>query len=760
MINKKGDESLRYSIIICLVFFSFFSYGQQTYRDNFGSVSYSNNNGTNNFTGNWIESGDDNAAASGYIRITGGELRFRYLWSETIRRSANLTGASSATLSFDWQTSSLESGETLVVQASSNGTTFTNLATYSGNTSGTESIDITTYISTNTTIRFRKGGGNWSGNDDTAYIDNFQIATIAAPVVPTMTVDDVAVNEGAGTATFTVTHDGVSTAGSFTVSYSTANISANAGSDYTANSGTLTFNGTVGDTEQIVIDILEDFIFEPDETYRIQFTGTSNGTVDISDTAIGTIEDNENDPNAPRPYEERVAMNLKGNFKMRGNTNLRCVSGCPGSPTTNNGVNMGYADVDVDPSTVNSSSSNITIPAGAMVEWAGLYWGGMYNSTRGGITNPPGTLNIDQVKLREPGAASYTTINAQIRNIETASQSNWRSFLAHADITSMVQSGGNGNYFVADIALATGNAYTGPYGGWTMVVIYSDPTEKTRRINVWDGFDFFGFGANDSFNVTGLLTPGSGTFETHAGYFAFDGEASSTGDFVSINNTQLSNGQNPNNNTLNGTISEYGADVGGRNPNFSYNWGMDVDIFDASGTVANGATDLDVDLGSSNEGIWGGVFVVSNEVAYPAVSSKDFNPTVSFPGDESRVTITIENPSGGVFLTNFSLTDNLPSGMTISDTPNATSSRFGIITANAGATSFNISGVILPAGSNLVISFDVVTDDYGVYLNTIVPSDISNNQNIPLSGESSGTLTVKIKTVITNRRITHRVDKN
>ena len=88
---------------------------------------------------------------------------------------------------------------------------------------------------------------------------------------------------------------------------------------------------------------------------------------------------------------------------------------------------------------------------------------------------------------------------------------------------------------MADIALATGSAFTGPFGGWTMVVIYNDPAEKARNIAVWDGFDFFGFGDNDSFTVTGLLTPSTGAFESHAGYFAFDGEGNASGDYVEIN---------------------------------------------------------------------------------------------------------------------------------------------------------------------------------------------------------------------------------
>jgi len=248
-----------------------------------------------------------------------------------------------------------------------------------------------------------------------------------------------------------------------------------------------------------------------------------------------TINDNDNDPNAPRPYEERYAENLNGNFIMRGNTNLECASGCPATPVTNNGITMGYVDIDTDATTVNSSNNTFIIPAGATVEWAGLYWGGVYGSTRTGITNPPASLNIDQVKFMEPGGVSYTTINSEIRNIETNFGNPWNTFMSFADVTSIVQAAGSGVYQVADIALVTGSAYTGPNGGWNMVVVYGDPSEKARRINIWDGFDAFGFGADDDFTVTGLLTPSSGAFETHAGYFGFDGEASFTGDFVNIN---------------------------------------------------------------------------------------------------------------------------------------------------------------------------------------------------------------------------------
>lgn len=730
-------------VLAIFLFVANFSFGQDTYLDNFSSISYSRDDGNQNWASDWIENGQDtnNGPSSQYINITGNRLRFYYIWGENIRRSVDLSGASSAVLSFDWQTISLNSSQRLAIQISSNGGgSYATLGYLTGSTTNTFSQDISAYMSANTVIRFNNINNNWASNDY-AYVDNVLItATTSTPII---TIDDVSVNETDGTATFTAQHAGSDAAGAFTVDFTTVDGSATAPADYTSGTGTLNFNGIAGDTDQFTVNISDDFLFEGDETYTIQFTGASDGTVVITDTATGTIVDNESNPNSTRPYQEREAINLQGNFTMKGNTNLQCVTNCPGTPTTNNpAVVMGYIDVDADGTTVNSSSNNLTLPAGVTVEYAGLYWGGAYNSTFGGITNPAGTLNIDQVKFQEPGAVGYTTINAQQRNIETVRFPGWSTFMSYAEVTSIVQSGGNGNYFVADIALATGSAFTGPYGGWTMVVVYSDPTEKARRISVWDGFQFFGFGVNDNFTVTGLLTPSSGAFETHAGYFGMDGEAGSTGDFVSINGTALFNGLNPNNNTLNGTISEFGVDVGGRNPNFAYSWGIDADIFDASGTVPNNATSLNVILGSSSEGIWGGVFVVSNEIAFPAVASKSFTSSTVYVGDESTVTIVVDNPANGVSLTNFGITDNLPAGMTIATTPNASSSCGGSITATPGASSFVVNGGSLAPGASCTFVFDVVTSTDGSFVNTIGPSDITNDQNIPLQGTSSGTLTV------------------
>ena len=112
---------------------------------------------------------------------------------------------------------------------------------------------------------------------------------------PTLSVNDVTVNEAAGTMTFTVTLSAAS-GQTVTVNYGTGNGTASAGSDYTATSGTLTFSpGTT--TQTITVPITNDTLFEglPGETLNVTLSGATNAT--IADTlGVGTITDNDSAP--------------------------------------------------------------------------------------------------------------------------------------------------------------------------------------------------------------------------------------------------------------------------------------------------------------------------------------------------------------------------------------------------------------------------------------------------------------------------------
>jgi hypothetical protein len=196
---------------------------------------------------------------------------------------------------------------------------------------------------------------------------------------------------------------------------------------------------------------------------------------------------------ADRAFVQRFAANTQGDLVLVGNALLSCASSVPvcgdaragvatpASQNNNNAHFMTYVDVDGDPATFNSSSATVTLPAGARVLFAGLYWGG--KATRGtGGSAAPGPAAQDTVKLKAPGAAGYAAVGAT-GPVDT-SGSFYQSF---ADVTSMVRDAGSGVYTVADADLGTGRNDL-QLGGWALVVVYGDAAAPSRNLVVFDGF--------------------------------------------------------------------------------------------------------------------------------------------------------------------------------------------------------------------------------------------------------------------------------
>ncbi len=136
---------------------------QNNVRHEFATQNYATNgpNNSANWTAAWAETGDDGSAANGSIRINGGYLEMRNSGTEaadTIARTANLNGQVFARFSFQIQTSTADLGEDRIVAEVSpdGGSNWNLLEVFDGpRTLITKVYNISPYISTNTTIRFR-----------------------------------------------------------------------------------------------------------------------------------------------------------------------------------------------------------------------------------------------------------------------------------------------------------------------------------------------------------------------------------------------------------------------------------------------------------------------------------------------------------------------------------------------------------------------------------------------------------------------------
>ena len=145
--------------------------------------------------------------------------------------------------------------------------------------------------------KFNADGSDPDMNPDASDKD-IALARFAGDAAAELSIDDVSVGEGDGTATFTVTLSKPST-GRVTVAYATANGSttpASAGPDYTSAGGTLTFDP--GDTtETLNVAIIDDNVDEPgaDETFVVNLTSPMGATI-LDSQGTGSITDNDGTP--------------------------------------------------------------------------------------------------------------------------------------------------------------------------------------------------------------------------------------------------------------------------------------------------------------------------------------------------------------------------------------------------------------------------------------------------------------------------------
>jgi len=130
-------------------------------------------------------------------------------------------------------------------------------------------------------------------------------ATLGSPTAATLSITDddtdgvfefsvsgYAASEGGGAATVTVTRSG-GKAGPVTVDYQTSNSTAQAGSDYTAASGTLTFDAGVL-SQTFAVALADDGTVEGSETLNLALSNPSGrATLGARSTALLTIADND-----------------------------------------------------------------------------------------------------------------------------------------------------------------------------------------------------------------------------------------------------------------------------------------------------------------------------------------------------------------------------------------------------------------------------------------------------------------------------------
>lgn len=123
---------------------------------------------------------------------------------------------------------------------------------------------------------------------------------------------------------------------------------------------------------------------------------------------------------------------------------------------------------------------------------------------------------------------------------------------------------------------------------------------------------------------------------------------------------------------------------------------------------------------------------------------KSFTPSTIPVGATSTLKVNITAPAD-IALHLVSLTDALPTGMKVADTPAAgitSDCGSGTFAPAAGDTLLSFSGGTIGAGKTCTLSVNVVTTGMGTFTNVISRANISDQENRNISGNVSATLTV------------------
>ncbi len=385
----------------------------------------------------------------------------------------------------------------------------------------------------------------------------------------------------------------------------------------------------------------------------------------------------------------RLQVNQHGDFIQIGNTlGLECAAGTPApvvgtiaSGACNQSVaNVNDSSPDVywaadDPTdglalasaattaAEARSTAVLTLPPGATVTQAFLYWG-----AEGTLAMPDTAVTVDR-----PGINGFSQGVTALQSFSAGTN----VYQSVADVTALVQQRGSGAYRLSgiDVAPFVGVTDDGAFGGWSMVVFYADPSEPLRNLAIFDGLDAVSNGNNQVATLSGFMVPNAG-FDGKLGVIAYEGDNQIAGDQLFFDGgAPLTDAQNPAGNFFNGTRSRLGAavSVAGDLPQLTGGpqsmSGIDLDVVDITGKLTAGDTTATVRATTSGDVYYLGAFITSISTFRPdfTTSTKtavDENGGGVLPGDVVDYQITVTN-TGNDAAVGTILTDVLPVGVTL-----------------------------------------------------------------------------------------------
>lgn len=384
------------------------------------------------------------------------------------------------------------------------------------------------------------------------------------------------------------------------------------------------------------------------------------------------------------PFTPRFNQDLKGDIQLIGNNILGPDNNAFNDGSVyNHNVDMVYIDIDGDASTFNSSSADLTIPNPGCyrIIHAGLYWGAVTE----------GAEPFTNVKFKGPSGGYHDIVGTVIFDANGSSVDGGDSFpyACFADVTDIVTGLATdlGTYTVANVSSLQGETAnftpyngTGNSAGWSLYIVYEDPTLPGKSITSFDGFSAISVpGGNPNLDVpvSGFRTiPAPAPVRANFAFATLEGDSPILGDQLLLNGLNLSTADRPATNFFNSSVTQLSAlPVTNRNPNSTNTLGFDTGVIvvpNPSNTViANDATSATVRLETSGDTYFPYFFSLAVDIIEPNIvltkivedaAGNDIGGMLVNLGDELNYVLGFQN-TGNDNATNLIIRDILPTNI-------------------------------------------------------------------------------------------------
>jgi len=406
-------------------------------------------------------------------------------------------------------------------------------------------------------------------------------------------------------------------------------------------------------------------------------------------------------------FTPRFEGNVAGDFALTGNTVLTCstINGDLGAASCDAARRRLGATVDNDnhymrniavsvgglsgPDVFNSSSNFMSIPADAQVVYAELFWSGTL-LTEPGDMNAPSASNKNRVLFAVgdddcTGPTNPCLVTAQSADVvQEVLGADLGQYRASAIVTARVQRAQWKTERNAWQSLVTvGNVQTSQgidkAAGWSLAVVFASPGHEMRHVQVLGGFGVVARRSGATVPLEGFLTPSRGDVSSSIGLVAFDGDLGDASDSMYLrqdsSQTVLEDGQNPELNIANSTISSSGtqsAYLNAATPEQAANtFGVDSDRIDLMNALGHNSTQATLVM-SSQQDTWFPVgLAYSTELPSADIALQKFVSDVSGApstqvnvGDSLTYTIRATN-SGNGSASRIVVRDDIPIDLTV-----------------------------------------------------------------------------------------------